>query len=430
MRLFRPLSLLLVFALLPLVPARSPARTAAQPDECPQIVRQALASTETLCLQTGRNQACYGHLVLEASPQPNITQLNFDSEGDLADVDKIQTLRLSMMDELAGTWGIGLMRLQANVPGKDITLVFFGDVEFDNMVTIESTQDVVVEATDMVNVRQSPSLGGRVIAGLAPGETVIANGRLADGSWVRVSLPDGAGIGWVAGWLLADSDTLDDLTVVEQSLARFGPMQAFYFRSGKTDAACSEAPNSGFLVQTPEGIAEVTLLINEVDIQLGSTVYFQAQPGGAMTIRVIEGSARVSAFGTTYTAYAGYEITVPLSEGLSPAGPPTSPAAFDAGVVQALPLNLLERAVEVVIADPAAEIPVPQVNTAPVPTAPASPEPVVTDIVPAPVAPPAEPTPAPTEERITICHNGKTIQISPSAWPAHEAHGDTRGPCP
>ena len=30
-------------------------------------------------------------------------------------------------------------------------------------------------------------------------------------------------------------------------------MQAFYFRSGIGDAPCAEAPNSGILIQTPEG---------------------------------------------------------------------------------------------------------------------------------------------------------------------------------
>ena len=35
-----------------------------------------------------------------------------------------------------------------------------------------------------------------------------------------------------------------------------------------------------------------------------------------------------------------------------------------------------------------------------------------------------------SEEKITICHKGKnTLSISPSAWPAHQAHGDTLGAC-
>lgn len=38
-----------------------------------------------------------------------------------------------------------------------------------------------------------------------------------------------------------------------------------------------------------------------------------------------------------------------------------------------------------------------------------------------PVGPPA---------KVTLCHNGKTIQVAESAVPSHLAHGDTLGPCP
>jgi hypothetical protein len=32
--------------------------------------------------------------------------------------------------------------------------------------------------------------------------------------------------------------------------------------------------------------------------------------------------------------------------------------------------------------------------------------------------------------KVTLCHNGKTIQVAESAVPNHLAHGDTLGPCP
>lgn len=31
--------------------------------------------------------------------------------------------------------------------------------------------------------------------------------------------------------------------------------------------------------------------------------------------------------------------------------------------------------------------------------------------------------------KIRVCHSGKTLSISPDAWPEHSAHGDTCGPC-
>jgi LPXTG-motif cell wall-anchored protein len=33
-------------------------------------------------------------------------------------------------------------------------------------------------------------------------------------------------------------------------------------------------------------------------------------------------------------------------------------------------------------------------------------------------------------QKVTICHKGHTITISRAALPAHQAHGDTIGPCP
>jgi hypothetical protein len=30
---------------------------------------------------------------------------------------------------------------------------------------------------------------------------------------------------------------------------------------------------------------------------------------------------------------------------------------------------------------------------------------------------------------ILVCHKGKTLSISPDAWPGHHGHGDTCGPC-
>ena len=34
------------------------------------------------------------------------------------------------------------------------------------------------------------------------------------------------------------------------------------------------------------------------------------------------------------------------------------------------------------------------------------------------------------EKKVTLCHNGETIEVSMSALEAHYGHGDTLGPCP
>jgi outer membrane biosynthesis protein TonB len=68
----------------------------------------------------------------------------------------------------------------------------------------------------------------------------------------------------------------------------------------------------------------------------------------------------------------------------------------------------------------------PEPTNTPAPTPTKTPEPTKT---PYPTKTPT-PTPKPEDKKITICHKDKnTITISESAWPAHEAHGDSKGPC-
>jgi hypothetical protein len=260
----------------------------------------------------------------------------------------LQSLRLSEMDTASGMWGVALLRMQANlssaVPEKNVTLLVFGDVDIENAASDVALLDVTVQVASTVNVREQPDLVATIVGRLTPGQTVTATGRLEDGSWVRVLLPEGNS-GWVDSSLLQGG--IPDLDTVEASVPYFGPMQAFYLESGMDDALCPEAPNSGILVQTPEGVAEVTLLVNEVDIQLGATAYFQAQAGENMAVRVVEGRVRVTAQGVTETAYAGSEVTVPLDANGKPAGPPAPPVGYEMSAVSALPVGRLERTVAV-----------------------------------------------------------------------------------
>ena len=89
------------------------------------------------------------------------------------------------------------------------------------------------------------------------------------------------------------------------------------------------------------------------------------------------------------------------------------------------------------------------------PTNPATPLPTSTSVTPSsntptpqstalPIVPPTStsapaptntPAPAPTSTpdsggKVTLCHNGNTIEVDASAVDAHLNHGDTLGPCP
>lgn len=128
------------------------------------------------------------------------------------------------------------------------------------------------------------------------------------------------------------------------------PMQAFTLRSGIGDSQCEETPASGLLVQTPQGAGKVNFTVNGVDISMGSTVFFQAQPGSTMSVRTVEGAAEASAQGRTIPVIAGTQISIPMDDELEAAGEPSLPEAYEIEDLAPLPFTLLEEAVE--IADP------------------------------------------------------------------------------
>jgi hypothetical protein len=178
---------------------------------------------------------------------------------------------------------------------------------------------------------------------------------LEDGSWLRVRLADG-GSGWVFGELVEVDGDVELLNTIDPAEPVVGPMQAFFFRSGIGDAPCAEAPESGILIQTPEGAGTVTLSANEVDIQLGSTIYLQAQPGGDMVVSVIEGTAQINAQGTTVFAPAGTRVRIPITNDLRANGAPIGPEAYDDAELAPLPVEILAREVVVAPALTEAEI--------------------------------------------------------------------------
>jgi hypothetical protein len=335
----------MVFSLIVLLPVA----VLSQTDTCSEIVRTALEATENVCDSAGRNEACYGHVMLEAEPQGDVDDFRFSEVGDVARVDEIGSLRLSPMDEIAGTWGVALMRLQADIPDEkpqNVTVLLFGDVEIDNMVPMPTAMDVTVATSGNVNVRRMPSNFAFVENTLTPGQTITATGRSEDNNWLYVTLPDGS-TGWVSNaFMLSPGDT-NDLNVIRPDLTNYGPMQAFYLQTGQETSRCSEVPNDGILVQTPDGVAEIRLWINEVKIRLGSTAFITAGANNSMVVNTIEGTAHVEALGVESVAVAGTTVSVPLNKDLKPIAPPSDPVAYTEDVVESLPVDNLDREITI-----------------------------------------------------------------------------------
>lgn len=130
------------------------------------------------------------------------------------------------------------------------------------------------------------------------------------------------------------------------------PMQAFYLRTGVADSGCDEAPESGLLVQTPEGVGEVAFTVNGVDIQMGSTVLFQGSEEEDLSVSVLEGAALVSAGDGQQLIPAGTWARVPLQRigaRLLARSAPQMPESYEGrqALLEHLPLRLLQRRIEV-----------------------------------------------------------------------------------
>lgn len=307
-------------------------------DTCPAIISAALEAVETACSATARNQLCYGNITLNATPRAGVTDFGFQQAGDVVGVADVETLQLSSFSLADEAWGVALMKLQANLPetlpGQNVTFLLFGDVQMRDAGG--QNIEVPVTATTGVNVRLRPSTSASVLASLKSGQEVTAIGRLADSRWIQVRL-DGTTAGWVAADYLRGE--FGRLLVTEPGAPYFGPMQAFYFTTGREDAPCEAAPSSGILVQTPEGVGTIYLRANNVDIRLGSTVYLQAVPEDALYVSVIEGHALLAAQGETQIVPAGTVSTVPLDENGLASGPPEYPQPYIFDRLQNLPVN-------------------------------------------------------------------------------------------
>jgi hypothetical protein len=313
---------------------------------CPPQVMRALSSAAQACDGLGRNQACYANLSIDAQTRtPSVT---FASVGDTANVADLQALRLSALDLMNDVWGIAIMNLQASLPdsvaGQGVRLVLLGDVQLENRV---SSVRLSVTATANARLRREPvSAGDANVIVVAPSGTVLeAHGRNEAGDWLRVVYNDvnkGRSIGWVSTQVLSGAGERMKLEVIEANAPLYAPLQAFVLRSGIGDSPCSEAPESGLLVQTPSGVGSVSFNANGVEIALGSTAFLQTQTegGNALRMSVVEGTGFMTAEGSTQVVPSGTFVTVPLSDDFSaPIGEPSAPQGYDDSLTLSLPLG-------------------------------------------------------------------------------------------
>ena len=329
----------------------------AQDNTCSAMVTQALTVVQEVCAPTGRNQACYGNISIQATPRADVANFSFEQQGDLVDVATVQTLRLRALDQAQNVWGVAMLKLQADLPdtlpGQNVTFLLFGDVQLENAVDPNATGALLqVTASSSVNILSQATANGAASGSLAGGEVTIANGRSAASDWLRVRIPETDSYGWVSAAAVSVAGDAGTLNVVDSldSNIPFTPMQAFYFQTGvggSSSLACTQAPADGMLIQTPQGVGHINLRANDVDIRLGSTAYVQATPNGQFTVNVLEGQGEVRAFGRTVLVPAGARVNIPVDENMQASGEPDDPEPYEESFFENLPVDILPEEIEI-----------------------------------------------------------------------------------
>ncbi|MGJ3240268.1 MAG: thrombospondin type 3 repeat-containing protein [Anaerolineae bacterium] len=138
-----------------------------------------------------------------------------------------------------------------------------------------------------------------------------------------------------------------DVAIENASTDEQTPMQAFYLRTGIGASACEDVPESGVLIQSPDGVEEVTFNINGVDVQIGSTVFLQTEDLNEaetdLVLTTVEGSLAVQFEDESYPAIEGTQIRLPLNSELLPVGRPNLPEAYAENRIAPLPIAPLPR---------------------------------------------------------------------------------------
>lgn len=111
-------------------------RTAQQQAQtCDTVLKLALETMQSSCSGVGRNQACYGNNQVTATPATD-QPLVFEKSGDKVAIQNIKSLITSPLDMAKGTWGLSLLKVQANLPetlpGQNVLFLVYGDTSIQN----------------------------------------------------------------------------------------------------------------------------------------------------------------------------------------------------------------------------------------------------------------------------------------------------------
>jgi hypothetical protein len=227
-----------------------------------------------------------------------------------------QTDLIDLIDSEASA-RLALLSLKAGLSeGRALDVLLYGGVSLQAAPS-EAPQLVTMNATNTagysLNLRRGPGTNfGEV--GIFPDKTsLLADGRSADGQWIRVQSE--AGTAWVAARLIRLDGQVGDLVVAEAGPGYDEPFQQALLSMDEAQDACAWQ-SSGLLVRNPHQ-AQARLLLNGLALDFGQAAFIvRADPEVGLSLSVLQGSVQATLDGQSASASARQTLRAPLSDEL------------------------------------------------------------------------------------------------------------------
>jgi hypothetical protein len=334
---------------------------------CPLQTSGAFTATALICESLGDGEVCIGNGIIEATPREGVSDFSFGLPQERTTITNLAELRLRTLDTENGLWSVVTGRHTLSTTANNVAsanMIVFGDVTLDDDGDIARQVDNGVFSGTVIadfgmNIRRGPDANAGIAQGVQTGAILTVTGVTADRVWYRVEIPSGfGGSGWVYAPYIELSGNVSSLPVVTQgspaptSVAapsiEFGTMQAFNLISANTDPTCTDTPDSGVLLQSPNGVPDsLRLRVNDVEIEFSGTVFLQAQANVSLRVSVLEGEARVfTPNGANASAFSNQVLTVSMGANLEPTSDPAT-GDLDTSRLTTLPFSLLPRPIVV-----------------------------------------------------------------------------------
>lgn len=278
--MIRPVAFLLILLIMSIT-----APLAAQ-SVCPAPVLLDFARAAATCYRLEREQACIGGVGVSATGFDGQPLATFSQIGDRASINLLQSVAAQGAMDAIPVVALNIQASLTSAEARQAALLLIGTATLENGA--QPLVERVVFARGAANLRAQPREDGAIMARAGVNESIVVNGRLQDGRWLRAQLRDSSAVAWVSADLVR-GDGLDALPVVTADAPVHRPFEIMTLTTGGT-TLCDGALTDGLLLQTPSADTTVRVTLNGSRLELAGTFFITAQDG-LLTIYALHGSA-------------------------------------------------------------------------------------------------------------------------------------------